>query len=155
MVFGITQEVSGTTARNIKIVLEQKLPDSRLFIVEKMNKSDIVNSLPADLTVITANGTSKANYDGALIYAGDLEGKITKVNLTKKFTLNSQKTINEIETTTLFDTQGDVNNGRYIFKNMEATINDDNNLWLYFGTGNTEKLEQRTNLIKNRAYHKR
>ena len=30
-----------------------------------------------------SNGTSKANYDGALIYAGDLEGKITKVNLTQ------------------------------------------------------------------------
>ena len=151
--FGITQEVSGTTARNIKIVLEQELPESRNFTVEKVNKSDIVNSLPADLTVITANGTSKANYDGALIYAGDLEGKITKVNLTKKFTLNSQQIINEnIETTTLFDSQSDVNNGRYIFKNMEATINDNGNLWLYFGTGNTEKLEQRTNQIKNRAY---
>ena len=60
------------------------MPESRNFIVEKVNKSDIVNSLPADLTVITANGTSKANYDGGLIYAGDLEGRITKVNWTKK-----------------------------------------------------------------------
>ena len=76
-----------------------------------------------------ANGAPEANYDGALIYAGDLEGKITKVNLTEKFTLTSEKIINQnIKTTTLFDTQGDIDNGRYIFKNMEATINNDNNL---------------------------
>ena len=151
--FGISQEQSGNTARNIKIILEQALPESRTFKVERVNKSDIVNSIPADLNVITANGAPEANYDGALIYAGDLEGKITKVNLTEKFTLTSEKIINQnIKTTTLFDTQGDIDNGRYIFKNMEATINNDNNLWLYFGTGNTEKLEQRTNQIKNRAY---
>ena len=35
-----------------------------------------------DLTVITANGTDKANYSGAMVYVADLEGKITKINLT-------------------------------------------------------------------------
>ena len=45
--------------------------------------NEIVNGVPADLTVITADGTSKANYDGALIYANDLEGKLTKIDLTK------------------------------------------------------------------------
>ena len=48
-------------------------------------KDDIVNSLPADLSVITADGTNKANYNGALIYATDLEGKVTKINLTENF----------------------------------------------------------------------
>ena len=41
--------------------------------------NDVVNGLPADLNVITADGTAKANYNGALIYANDLEGKITKI----------------------------------------------------------------------------
>ena len=46
-----------------------------------MNKTDIVNSIPADLSLVTANGTDKANYSGALVYVADLEGKITKINL--------------------------------------------------------------------------
>ncbi len=151
--FGISQDINGSTASNIKIILEQELPENRNFLVTKVHKSDIVNSLPSDLTVITADGTSKANYDGAIIYAGDLEGKISKVNLTENFSLNNENIINKtISTTTLFDAQANVDNGRYLFKSLEATINNDNNLWLYFGTGNTEKLEQKNNKIKNRAF---
>ena len=60
-----------------------------------VNKTDIVNSLPSDLTVITADGTDKANYDGALIYASDLEGKVTKVNLTENFSLNNENMIDK------------------------------------------------------------
>jgi len=151
--FGITQDESGGTARNIKIVLEQELVVHTNFQVTVVNKTDIVNSLPADLAVITADGTDKANYDGALIYAPDLEGKVTKVNLTENFILNNEGMINKnISTTVLFDSQADTNNGRYIYNNLEASINDDNNLWLYFGTGNTQKLGERSSNIKNRAY---
>ena len=151
--FGITQDESHGTARNIKIILDQELAVHTNFLVTKVNKTDIVNSLPADLTVITADGTEKANYDGALIYATDLEGKITKVNLTENFTLNNEGMINKnISTTTLFDAEADTNNGRYIYNNLEATINDDNNLWLYFGTGDTQKLGSQSSNIKNRVY---
>ena len=59
---------------------------------------------------------------------------------------------NDIPTTTLFDSQSNTDNGRYIYKKAEATINDDNNLWLYFGTGNTQKLHEQSNKIKNRVY---
>ena len=52
-----------------------------MVTISKM-KVDIANSLPADISVITADGTNKANYDGAMLYASDLEGKITKINLT-------------------------------------------------------------------------
>jgi len=153
MGYSISQDTSGNTAQNIKIVLEQALPEDTNFVVTLVNKTDIVNSLPADLAVITANGTEKANYDGALIYAPDLEGKITKINLTENFVLNSAKMINKnISTTTLFNTEADTNNGRYIYNSLKATINDDNNLWLYFGTGNTQKLGDRSSNIKNRVY---
>ena len=151
--FGITQDTNGSTATNIKIILEQKLPNDTIFNVTKAYKADIVNSLPSDLTVITADGTSKANYDGALVYAGDLEGKVTKVNLTESFVLGSDDMINKnISTTTIFDAQANTDNGRYIYNSLEATINSDNNLWLYFGTGDTQKLQSQSSQVKNRVF---
>ena len=41
---------------------------------------------------------------------------------------------------------------RYIFTKSTATINNDNNLWLYFGTGNTQKLREQSNQIENRIF---
>jgi type IV pilus assembly protein PilY1 len=150
--FSISQNISGSTAQNIRIVLEQELPVHTNFVVTVVNKTDIVNSLPADLSVITADGTDKANYDGALIYASDLEGKITKVNLTENFTLGGDNMIDKnISTTTLFNTQANTNNGRYVYKTPSVTIINDN-LWLYFGTGNTQKLEEKSSQIQNRIY---
>ena len=54
--------------------------------------------------------------------------------------------------TTLFNSESTSANGRYIYKKPEVTINNDNKLWLYFGTGNTQKLHEQSNKIKNRAY---
>ena len=154
MGFGITQDINGSTASNIKIILEHETPGTNnIFLVTRVNKKDIVNSLPSDLTVITADGTSKANYDGALIYAGDLEGKVSKINLTESFVLNNDKMINKnISTTTVFDAQANTDNGRYIYNSLEATINSDNNLWLYFGTGDTQKLQSQSSQVKNRVF---
>ena len=121
--------------------------------------NDVVNGLPADLNVITADGTAKANYNGALIYANDLEGKITKINLTENYNIDfnssnpTHLTIKEnINTTTLFDAETTSTNGRYIFTKSSATINNDNNLWLYFGTGNTQKLKEESAQIQNRLF---
>ena len=127
--------------------------------------SDIANSLPADLSVITADGTNKANYNGALIYATDLEGKITKIDLTEDFVtdtdqnsstynsiIRSDASDKEIHQTTLFTAEATSANGRNIFTRPEVTINSDNNLWLYFGTGNTQKLQAQSSQIQNRIY---
>ena len=111
--------------------------------ITDVSTSNIVNSVPADLTVITADGTDKANYNGAMIYAPDLEGKITKVNLTDTGTM--------YQSTTLFNAESNSDNGRYIYKKAQATIND-GDLWLYFGTGNTQKLQEQSTNIKNRVY---
>ena len=91
--------------------------------ITDVSTSNIVNSVPADLTVITADGTDKANYNGAMIYAPDLEGKITKINLTDTGTM--------YQSTTLFNAESNSDNGRYIYKKAQATIND-GDLWLYF-----------------------
>ena len=128
-------------------------------------KVDIANSLPADLSVITADGTNKANYNGALIYATDLEGKVTKINLTENFIIDTDTNSpsynsiirpvasdKDIQQTTQFTAETTSANGRYIYTRPEVTINNDNNLWLYFGTGNTQKLQEKSNQIQNRLY---
>ena len=49
--------------------------------IEDKPKNKIYNSVPATAVVITSDD-SGANYRGALVYVNDLEGKITKINLT-------------------------------------------------------------------------
>jgi len=135
------------------------------YITISKMKVDIANSLPADLSVITADGTNKANYDGAIIYASDLEGKIIKINLTENFVidndvnsptykimLRNDSSNKEIQQTILFEAETTTTNGRYIYTRPEVTINNDSNLWLYFGTGNTQKLQEQSNQIQNRLY---
>ncbi|MDA8532701.1 PilC/PilY family type IV pilus protein [Candidatus Pelagibacter bacterium] len=151
---------------DVKTVTKASFPTWRpgYIIISKM-KVDIANSLPADLSVITADGTNKANYNGALIYATDLEGKITKIDLTENFVMDTDQnspTYNsiirsdvsdkEIHQTTLFTAEATSANGRNIFTRPEVTINSDNNLWLYFGTGNTQKLQAQSSQIQNRIY---
>tara|TARA_B100001057_G_scaffold500292_1_gene614577 strand:+ start:1037 stop:4837 length:3801 start_codon:yes stop_codon:yes gene_type:complete len=126
------------------IDLESEGEILKKIYIEDTTKSNIVNSVPSDLAVITADGTEKANYNGAMIYAADLEGKITKLNLTDKGTL--------YQTTTIFNAQSTNENGRYIYDKPEATIKN-SNLWLYFGTGDKQKLQTLDNSkIKNRLY---
>ena len=111
--------------------------------IEDKTSIDIVNSIPSDLTIITADSTENAKYYGALVYAFDLEGKITKINLTDKGTLYDQ--------TQIFDTESNTTNGRFLYKKASATIIDDN-LWFYFGTGNTQKLQDKSANTLNRLY---
>ncbi len=111
--------------------------------IEDSSASNIVNSIPSDLAVITADGTEKANYNGAMVYAADLEGKVTKINLTDLGTA--------YQTTTLFNAESTNENGRYIYTKPDATIKD-SKLWLYFGTGDLQKLQTLTSNVENRLY---
>ena len=148
--YTVTGTLNGNTMSNLKLNFE-RAPSNVTIMASKVNKTDIINALPADLSVITADSTAKANYDGAIIYASDLEGKITKINLTENFSLNNN-VISNVSATTLFNSQSTSDNGRYIFTRPEVTINNDNNLWLYFGTGNTQKLHEQSNQVQNRVY---
>ena len=163
----ITFSNSGSVSTVTKVTFDSAWPCPRSqnctgTVKFRRFSNDIVNSLPADLSVITADGTDKANYDGAIVYATDLEGKLTKVNLTENFSLicpsgktcnkDTDKVIKNISATTLFIAESTSENGRYIYTRPEVTINNDNKLWLYFGTGNTQKLHEQSNKIKNRVY---
>lgn len=115
----------------------------KIDITDKSN--GIANSVPSDIIAITANGTTKAQYYGAMLYVPDYEGKITKINLTSSGSLYASTQLFDAETTTI--------NGRYILTGAETTIGSDNSLWLYFGTGDTQKLQdQISGSDQNRLY---
>ena len=109
--------------------------------------NDITNSIPSTPVVITSDH-SLGPYRGALVYVNDLEGKVTKINLTNleyeySFDPNenslSQKTnkIDLYEKTTLLNLQSSTKlNNRLMFHPMDAGIGSKSEkLFLWAGTG--------------------
>ena len=110
--------------------------------------NDIVNSLPSTPVLVTARNSGAAEYTGALAYFADLEGKITKINLTNMeyehaydptsntlsvktlpIELYDQTTLLNLEASRLF-------NNRFMYHSLEAGIGArDKKFWLYGGTG--------------------
>lgn len=66
--------------------------------------SDIPNGVPSDLTVITGDTTSLANYYyGGLAYFSDLQGKLWKLNLSKQSLTDNNSTLFSMYRTFLAD----------------------------------------------------
>jgi type IV pilus assembly protein PilY1 len=118
----------------------------RLDIEDTPN--DVINSLPSTPVVINARNSGEAEYSGALVYLADLEGKITKINLTNmEFNYEYDETNNTIkpkpsfldlyDQTTLINLEASrLFNNRLMYHSLEAGIGARyNNLWLYGGTG--------------------
>ncbi|MDC0866175.1 PilC/PilY family type IV pilus protein [Candidatus Pelagibacter sp.] len=130
--------LTGKVKKEIKI--EDKSYDNN-------SKNDIVNSIPSSPIVVTADA-SLSIYSGALVYVNDLEGKITKINLTNmKETPEYDPTTNTLSISTksislydnyiLFDVMAssEINN-RYMYHSMDVGIgNQSRKLWLFGGTG--------------------
>jgi type IV pilus assembly protein PilY1 len=106
--------------------------------------NNIANSVPSALTAITPDTTSRADYKGAMFYFADLEAKFWKLNLTNKDTL--------YEVTQIFDAQATQENDRMGFFQITPSIGSDGKLWLYYGTGNQQRLQRMSSDIKNRIY---
>ena len=128
-----------------KVKKEIKIADKAY---DANSKNDVVNSIPGTPIVINADAAN-ANYSGALVYINDLEGKVTKINLTNmKETPEYDNLTNSFSTTTskvelydkytLFDTMVSTEiNNRYMYHPMDAGIGiKTKNLWLFGGTGN-------------------
>ena len=83
----------------------------------------------------------------------DLEGKVTKINLTNMKTDNdpdNPRPINLYDSTVLFDVESDKYNGRYMFHSMDAAIGKTSkNLWLFAGTGDYERVTYKDSRIDN------
>ncbi len=117
-------------------------------VLKKIDLTDvsnnIANAVPATLTAITPDTTSTAKYKGAMFYFADLEGKFWKLNLTNKGTL--------YEVTHFFNAEATQENDRMAFFQVTPSIGNDGNLWMYYGTGNQQKLQRMSSDIKNRIY---
>ena len=121
-----------------KILKEIKIADK---------DNNIVNSIPATPVVITSDAV-QGDFSGALVYVNDLEGKITKINLTNlsgSFAFNtasgivSQGTGQSValyDNFTFFDLEASSSNNRYMYHSMDAGIGQNGNFWLYGSTGN-------------------
>ena len=124
----------------------------KVIPIEDMASSDIINSVPASVTLITPDKARNAKFRGGLVYASDLEGKITKVNLTN---LEFDSTVNKdplkmYESTTIFNAGANKTNGRYMYHALDAAIGrTTNELWLYAGTGDAQRLNDRTKGTQN------
>ena len=135
---------------NGKVKKEIKIEDKSY---DASARNDITNSIPSSPIVINADAAN-SNYSGAIVYVNDLEGKITKINLTNMDeTPEYDPTTNTFSTTTkkvnlydkyvMFDTMASTEfNNRYMFHSMDAGIGvNTKNLWLFGGTGNLMNLD--------------
>ena len=96
------------------------------------NGSDIHNAIPASPVVITPDTAFGIPWRGAMVYFNDLEGKITKINLTNS-TKHGAKLFDQ---TTLFRLDATTTNERYSYFSMDAGVGQTRgDFWLFGGTG--------------------
>ena len=127
--------------------IENAGPIKIVDINDKFN--GIRNSLPSSPVVITPDTASGVPWRGAMVYVNDLEGKITKINLTNS-TENDAKMF---EQTTLFNLNANSDNRRYSYHSMDATIGTTSDaLWLFGGTGNYERIGGGSKYMDNILY---
>jgi type IV pilus assembly protein PilY1 len=80
-----------------------------------------------------------------MAYVVDLEGKLWKINFTNKGS-------HLYDYTQIFDAEATHENDRMAFYSVRPSIGNDGNLWLYYGTGNQQKLQTISSKIENRIY---
>ncbi len=113
------------------------------------NGSDISNAIPATPVVITPDTAFGIPWRGALVYVNDLEGKITKINLSNS-TKNGAKLFDQ---TTLFRLNSNIDNARYSYFGMDAGIGVSYGKFMLFGsTGNFTDLGGREDEMDNILY---
>ena len=79
-----------------------------------------------------------------MVYINDLEGKITKINLTDQQTIPTDDASLQTllyDQTTILNIGANKENGRLSYFEMDATIGTStNDFWLFGGTGNFERI---------------
>ena len=140
---------------NLFVINLQQDPTDELFAkIEKQIQIDdldngIVNSTPGLPVVITSDEIT-SNYTGGLIYLNDIEGKITKFNLTNMSSDQDGNPIVMYDSTTLFTAGTTKDNGRYMYHSMDAgTLKGSNVFWMFAGTGDFTRLTYKDNDVSN------
>jgi type IV pilus assembly protein PilY1 len=99
------------------------------------NGSNIKNAVTANPIVITADAVGTAPWRGGLVYINDMEGKITKINLTSDKKLFDQQAIMNLKAS---DT-----NKRLSYFEMDAAMGTSTgNFWLFGGTGDFNRISE-------------
>ena len=106
--------------------------------------NNIPNAVISAVVPVTADTTSVANYKGALVYFADFESKLWKLNLTDKGT--------QYELQQLFDGEATVANGRRVFHEVALSLDDNNKLYAFFGTGDRYNIAEEKSTLENRLY---
>ena len=116
---------------NGKIIKEIKINDS----TDTFN--DVINSVPNTPVVVTPD-TTRTQYTGALVYVNDLEGKITKINLSNV----SEPQVSLYDSQVIFDVQASRQlNNRMMYHSLDAGKSPGSErLWLFGGTGDLYNL---------------
>ena len=126
--------------------------ESRVLDIEDLAAGEIVNSTPGSPVLITPDTARGISWNGAMLYLNDLEGKITKFNLTNMIQDGNGNNIKMFDHTTLFTAGSSNANGRYMYHSMDATIGQKtNSLWLFAGTGDYERINDTTHGVSNYA----
>ena len=149
---GFAAQFSGAGS-NLYVINLQDTDDfgkiEKVISIEDTSASDISNAVPASVSLITSDLARGANFAGGLVYTSDLEGKITKVNLTN-MSSGPSGIIKMYDTTTLFNAGATKSNGRYMYYAMDVAIGKTTNtLWLYSATGDSQRLNDRSKGIDN------
>ncbi len=122
----------------------------KVIEIEDLASSDIVNSTPGSPVLITPDTATGISFTGGLLYLSDLEGKITKFNLSNLSDDGLGNRIKIFDSTTLFTAGSNKTNGRYMYHSMDATIGGTTNeLWLFAGTGDFERINDTTRGVEN------
>ena len=150
---GMGTQFEGVGSNLTMINLEDNTDPGSLYKVieiEDTAASDIVNSTPGSAVLITPDTARGISFTGGLLYLSDLEGKITKFNLTNMDDDGDGNEIKLYDNTTLFTAGATKSNGRYMYHSMDATIGDTTNeLWLFAGTGDYERVNDTTPGVNN------
>ena len=108
--------------------------------------------------VITPDTAPNIPWRGALVYVNDLEGKITKINLSSNTQGFADGSLIPDQTelydqTTLFRLDANEDNARYSYFSMDAGLGvSDGGFWLFGSTGNFIDLGNRSDGIDNILY---
>ena len=118
--------------------------------------SDIPNGVTANMSVVTADAASTAEYFGGIAYFPDLTGQVWKLDMSK----TDLETIPNDDMWTLskaFRAEGTLGNDRFGYNQMATTLvkqtsPDATNIFQYFGTGDQAHIQRRDASIANRIY---
>ena len=117
--------------------------------------SDIPNGVTANMSVVTADAASTADFWGGIAYFPDLTGQVWKLDMSK----TSLEELNSSmwTLTKAFKAEGTLANDRFGYNQMATTLVESTDpigthLFNYFGTGDQAHIQRRDVTIKNRIY---